>query len=407
MFLLCVNMKPFTEQEIHSARTATKGTRECIHLNNAGASLPSELVVNAMISFMQEEALYGGYETEAKFKEELDHTNALIAQLINAHPDEIALTENASAAWDTAFNGLQFERGDEVITSEMEYASNILALLNAQRLYGIKIKVIANDEQGNFPISALEAAITAATKLIAVTHVPSTAGNILPAALIGEVARKHHITYLIDAAQSVGQMPVDVEAIGCDLLIATGRKFLRGPRGIGFLYVRRQIQDKLQLLSFDGRTITSMTEQNFTVRADARRFQCHEKNPAVTLGFRKAVELALQIGVDRIWQRIQSLSDLLRGKLRAINGITVHDQGDVLCGIVTFSVAGISNAEVKEKLAAKHINVSFGPAKNTLYYMNRKGLDSIVRASVHYYNTEEEIEKLCSELRLLQSVPQL
>lgn len=407
MTLLCADMKPFTQQEIQFVRTATKGTTECIHFNNAGASLPPDMVVNAMVDYMQEEALYGGYETEAKFKEQLDQTNILIAQLINAHPDEIALTENASAAWDTAFNGLQFQQGDEVITSEMEYASNILALLNAQALYGIKIKVIANDAQGNFPISALEAAITPATKLIAVTHVPSTAGNVLPAAKIGEKARKHRITYLIDAAQSVGQMPVDVQAIGCDLLIATGRKFLRGPRGIGFLYVRRQIQDALRLLSFDGRTITSMNEQSFVVRSDARRFQCHEKNPAVTLGFRKAVEYALQTGIDRIWQRIQSLSQLLRNKLHEIDGITVHDQGDELSGIVTFSLAGKPDMAVKEKLAAKHINVTVGPAKNTLYYMNRKGLDSILRASIHYYNTEDEIEKLCSELRLLQGVPQL
>lgn len=393
-------VNPFTEDEIQFIRTATRGTVKSIHFNNAGASLPPEIVVNAMIDFLQEEALHGGYETEAKYHDQLAYTNALVARLINAQPDEIALMENASAAWDMAFNGLYFQQGDEIITSEMEYASNVLGLLNAQKLYGVKIIMIPNDAQGNFPVSALEAAITPKTKLIAVTHVGSTAGNVLPAVLIGEVARKHQVTYLLDAAQSVGQMPIDVEAIGCDMLIATGRKFLRGPRGTGFLYVRRQMLDNLKLFFFDCRTISSMNQQSFVVREDARRFEWHEKNPAVILGLQKAVEYALQTGMDRIWQRVQYLAPLLRQQLREINGITVHDQGDELCGIVTFSLHGVSPAEVKAKLAAKNINVSIGLAKSTLYYMNRKGLDGIVRASVHYYNTEAEIEKLCSVLRM-------
>jgi selenocysteine lyase/cysteine desulfurase len=392
---------PFSEAEIQAFRAATRGTAERIHLNNAGASLPPDAVVNVMVDFLQEEALYGGYETEAKYRAQLDHTHTLIAQLIHANADEIALVENASAAWDIAFNGLNFQPGDEVITSEMEYASNVLGLLNAQKLYGIVIKMIPNDASGNFPVTALEATITPQTKLIAVTQIPSTAGNVLPAAAIGEVARKHKIVYLLDACQSVGQMPVDVQAIGCDMLAVTGRKYLRGPRGSGFLYVRREMQDKLKLMFFDGRTVSSMNQQGFVVRQDARRFEWYEKNFAVVLGLRKAVEYALEIGVERIWQRIQYLSSLLRQGLREIEGATVHDQGDELCGIVTFSLSGVPAMEIKTKLAAKQINVNIGFAKSTLYYMNRKGLDGIVRASVHYYNTEEEIERVCRELSSL------
>ena len=398
-----MEVTPFNKEEIQAFRAETAGTAERIHLNNAGASLPPDIVVNTMVDFLREEALYGGYETEAKYRARLDHTHELIAQLINAHADEIALVENASAAWDIAFNGLHFQPGDEVITSEMEYVSNVLGLLNAQKLYGIVIKMIPNDADGNFPINALEAAITARTKLIAVTHVPSTAGNVLPAAAIGEVARKHQIVYLLDACQSVGQMPVDVQAIGCDMLAVTGRKYLRGPRGSGFLYVRRQMIDKLKLSFFDGRTVTNVNQQGFVVRADARRFEWYEKNPAVILGLQKAVEYVLNIGVERIWQRIQNLMFLFRQRLRELDGIVVHDQGDELCGIVTFSISGVPAAEVRTKLAAKNINVHIGFAKSTLYYMNRKGLDGIVRASVHYYNTEEEIELVCRELRAIGS----
>jgi len=345
--------KPFTEEEVLAFRAETTGTSERIHMNNAGASLPPDVVVKTMVDFLREEALYGGYEIEAKYRTRLDHTHILIAQLINANADEIALVENASAAWEIAFNGIDFQQGDEVIVSEMEYVSNVLGLLNAQNLYGIVIKPISNDKDGNFPIQALEAAITARTKLIAITHIPSTAGNVLPAAEIGEVARKHNILYLLDACQSVGQIPVDVKAIGCDMLAVTGRKYLRGPRGSGFLYVRRQLLDKLKLLFFDGRTVSSLNQQGFVVRPDARRFEWYEKNPAVVLGLQKAVEYALNIGVERIWQRTRDLALLFRQRLGQIDGIVVHDQGDVLCGIVTFSVTGITAAEVRAKLQKK------------------------------------------------------
>jgi selenocysteine lyase/cysteine desulfurase len=196
-------------------------------------------------------------------------------------------------------------------------------------------------------------------------------------------------------------MPVDVQAIGCDMLAVTGRKYLRGPRGSGFLYVRKQMLHKLKLLFFDGRTVSSVNQQGFVVREEAKRFEWYEKNPAVVLGLQNAVEYVLRIGVDRIWQRIQYLAFLFRQRLLQMDGISVHDQGDELCGIVTFSVSGVPAAAVQTKLAAKNINVHIGFAKSTLYYMNRKGLDGIVRASVHYYNTEEEIELVCRELRAI------
>jgi cysteine desulfurase / selenocysteine lyase len=154
-----MDVKPFTAAEIQAIRAETAGTATRIHLNNAGASLPPDVVVKTMVDFLREEALLGGYEIEAKYRAQLDQTHQLIAQLINANRDEIALTENASAAWDIAFNGLHFERGDEVIVSEMEYISNVLALLNAQKSSGIVIKVIANDAAGIFPVQELEAAI--------------------------------------------------------------------------------------------------------------------------------------------------------------------------------------------------------------------------------------------------------
>ncbi|WP_183576337.1 aminotransferase class V-fold PLP-dependent enzyme [Mucilaginibacter sp. X5P1] len=394
---------PFSEQEIQQFRAETKGTAERLHFNNAGSSLPPDVVLGTVVNYLTEEATYGGYEIEYKYNAELNNTYALIARLINADTNEIAIVENASTAWWLAFNGIEFKAGDEIVTSEMEYVTNLISFIHAQKTYGIEIKVIPNDEQGNFSIVALEEAISRQTKLIAITHIASSTGGMMPIIEIGKIARKHGILYLVDACQSAGQVPVDVQEIDCDMLSVTGRKYLRAPRGTGFLYVRKAVQDKLKLQFMDGFTTQWVSETDYKIRDDARRFELYEKNRALTLGLGKAVEYALNIGIDRIWQRVQHLANILRGQLRSIEGITVHDFGDEQCGIVTFTVNGMDGAEVKAKLAEKQINVSVGLAKSTLFFMNKNQLSSVVRASVHYYNTEGEIGAMCDALQYLIS----
>jgi selenocysteine lyase/cysteine desulfurase len=393
-----MEMKTFSEREIQRFRSETKGTSEWIHFNNAGASLPPDEVVETVIHYLNEEASQGGYEMEYKYREQLENVYQLIARLIHAEKDEVAIVENASMAWGLAFNGIEFKKGDVIITSEMEYVTNLLGFLNAEQTHGIQIKVIPNDAEGNFSLQALEEAITAQTRLIAITHIASTAGAVVPVSEIGKIARKHNILYLVDGCQTVGQIPVNVKEIGCDILSATGRKYLRGPRGTGFLYVRKEIQDSLKILFMDGHTAQLKNENAFEIRNDARRFELFEKNRALTLGLGKAIEYALDIGVGRIWQRIQFLATVMRRQLEAIEGISVHDNGEQKCGIVTFSVHGVGSSHVKSELAEKKIHVSVGLAKSTLIYMNRNGLSTVVRASIHYYNTEEEINGMCEAL---------
>lgn len=394
-----MQLSPISEQEIQQIRAETKGTAERIHFNNAGASLPPDVVVETVVNYLHEEAIYGGYETEYKYKDQLDNTYELIARLINAGKDEIALVENASTGWGIAFNGIDFKPGDEIITCEMEYVTNIIGFLNAQKKLGVSLKIIPNDAQGNFPLDVFEQAISPKTKLIAMTQIPSTAGGMIPIVEIGKIARKHEVLYLVDACQSAGQIPLNVEEIGCDMLAVTGRKYLRAPRGTGFLFVRKQVQDKLNTLFMDGFSAPSVSLDNFQLRNDARRFELYEKNRAITLGLGKAVEYALNIGVDRIWQRVQYLANLMRRQLADIDGLTVHDFGDQQSGIVTFSVKGMDSGLVKSTLAENNINVSVGKAISTLIYMNKNHLASNVRASVHYYNTEEEIMMMCDALK--------
>jgi len=388
-----------SEQEVQQLRGETRGTTEKIHFNNAGASLPPDVVVETVMNYLQEEALQGGYEVEAKYHPQLENVYPLIARLINAGTDEVATVENASVGWGIAFNGIDFKTGDEVITSEMEYVTNLIGFLNARKNYGIEIKVIQNDEQGNFSLSALEQAISLKTRLIAITHIASTAGGMTPIVEIGKIARKHQILYLVDACQSAGQVPIDVKEIGCDMLAVTGRKYLRAPRGTGFLYIRKEIQGQLRSFFMDGFSAPIVSETDFKTRDDARRFELYEKNRALTLGLGKAIEYALNIGVGRIWQRVQYLAGELRRELKTIDGITVHDSGDQQCGIVTFSVPGVDSLSVRNQLKAKNINVSIAKAISAVFYMNKNHLSIILRASVHYYNTEDEIKILCDELK--------
>ncbi|SEM49478.1 Selenocysteine lyase/Cysteine desulfurase [bacterium A37T11] len=392
-----MNNNFLSEDEINALRSQTRGCKDIIHFNNAGSSLNPDVVIDTVVDYLQEEATYGGYETENKHYERIEDTYRFIAKLIGAEKEEIALFENASAAWQTAFKGLTFAEGDEIITSELEYVSNLIGLADIQKK-GVKVVVINNDEHGDFPLGKLEAAISPHTKLIAVTHIPSSGGGMIPIEAIGKIAAKHKVLYMVDACQSAGQYPIDVKEIQCDILSATGRKYLRAPRGTGFLFVKKAIQDQLSPMLTDFLAASQVSLNGYTLRQDARRFELYEKSRALTLGLGKAAEYALNIGLDRIWQRVQGLAEYTRTALGNIPNVKVHDHGSEKCGIVTFSVDGFDSMVVKNKLVEHGINVSFGGAHATPLYMEKNQLQGIVRASFHYYNTEAEINKMCSYL---------
>src|SRR5215472_1951613 len=232
--------------DLARAREETHGCRYVTHFNNAGASLMPQPVLDAVIAHLWLEAEMGGYEAEEQSHERIESVYDAVARLLHCHRDEVALIENATRAWDMAFYALPFKAGDRILTTQVEYASNYIAFLQCARKTGAIIDVIPNDDSGCISLEALQNALDEHVKLIAITHVPTNSGLVNPAADVGKIARAAGIPYLLDACQSVGQMPIDVEAIGCDMLSATGRKYLRGPRGTGFLYVRRELMSQLE-----------------------------------------------------------------------------------------------------------------------------------------------------------------
>jgi selenocysteine lyase/cysteine desulfurase len=384
--------------DVQRARHETPGCENVLHFNNAGAALMPQQVLHATIGHLQLEALVGGYEAAAQAHEAVEHVYTAAAALLGCQRDEIAIVENATRAWDMAFYAVPLGPGDRILTAVAEYASNYIAFLQMARKTGAVVEVIPNDESGQISVAALRQAIDDRVKLIAITHVPTNGGLVNPAAAVGKLAREAGVLYLLDACQSVGQMPVDVESIGCDMLSATGRKFLRGPRGTGFLYVRRAILEHLEPPFLDLHAAQWVARDCFEIRPDARRFENWETYYAGKIGLGVAIDYALQWGLDAIWARVSRLAEALRQRLSAVPGVTVRDQGLERCGIVSFDIAGNDADAVQRRLAAERINVSVSRPPSTLLDMEARGLGDLVRASVHYYNTETEIERFCTVL---------
>lgn len=380
--------------DVDRARALTPGTQHVCHLNNAGCALPPQTVIDAVAGYMAREAAIGGYEAEAEHVDALEAVYDSVALLLGAARDEIALVESATAAWNAAFTAIAFQPGDRILTGRSEYASNAINLLLARERHGVEIVVVDDDEHGQISLSALRAAIDERTKLIALTHVATSGGMVNPAAAVGQIAADAGVLYLLDACQSVGQRPIDVTQLRCDLLSSTGRKFLRGPRGTGFLYVRREVLDTLQPHQLDLRSATWTGPDTYAAVPNARRFEEWESNRALQLGLGAAVDHALTWGLDDISHRTTGLATRLRQMLGAHPHVQLHDKGIDLCGIVTFSVDGVDATRVKAVLASEGINTSVTSVTSSQYDFPRRGLNEVVRASPHYYNTEGELARL-------------
>lgn len=382
---------------IDQARSDTPGCSEVLHLNNAGAALPVQKTIDTIVSHLNMEARTGSYEAARIKSERLSSVYDSIAALINARADEIAIVESATRAWDMAFYSIKFEYGDRILVSDSEYASNIIAYSQTEKRHGIAVEVIPGETEGQLSVSALKDMIDDRTKLIAVTHIPSNNGLVQPVALIGEIANKAGICYLLDACQSVGQLPVDVKEIGCDFLSAAGRKYLRGPRGTGFLYARKNIIERSEPPFLDLHA-ARMVGNIYRIRPDAKRFENWEFNVAARLGLGTAVEYALNIDIKEAYSYIQSLARHLRGLLLKIGGVQVHDRGPDPCGIVTFTMENVLPIKIRDGLMRKGINVSV--AEPASRYREEPGdkNPAVVRASAHYYNTPEEMDRFAEEL---------
>jgi selenocysteine lyase/cysteine desulfurase len=379
--------------DIGALRAQTPGCAGRIHLNNAGAALMSQPTLDAMTGQLRREAQIGGYEAAAEAQDAVAAVYAAVAELVGGHSDEIALFDNATHAWNAAFYSARLRPGDQILTGRAEYGSNVLAYWQAAGRAGAEVVVVPDDEHGQLDVAVLERLAGPRTALIGVSHVPTSGGLVQPAAEIGRIAGACGALYLLDATQSAGQFPVNVDTIGCDMLTGTGRKFLRGPRGTGFLWVRTGALERLDPFVAEIGSATWDGRQGFTWASGARRFATWEHSYVNVLGLGAALRQALDIGLEAIGQRAITLGARLRGQLAALSGVTVHDLGQTRCAIVTARIDGLAAEQAAAALARAGINVSTTVPEDNPLDTQARGVHPLIRFSPHYYNTDDEIDR--------------
>ena len=379
--------------DIDKLRADTPGCAKRVHLNNAGAALPPTPVIRAVQEHFALEAEIGGYEAADARADAIDEAYRSVAALIGARPSNIAFTESATASYAQALTSIPFARGDVILTTRNDYVSNQLQFLSLEARLGVRVRRAPDAPNGGVDVDALERIVRSERpKVVCVTHVPTNSGLVQDVERIGRICREHDVLYVVDACQSVGQMPVDVRAIGCDFLSATSRKFLRGPRGAGFLYASDRILERgLAPLMIDLHGAEWIAEDRYRLVDDAKRFETFEFAWALVLGLGAAARYALDVGLDEIERRARALAARLRAGLAAIDGVRVLDRGPELCAIVSAALPRDPRA-VMLALRERGINVNAQARPSALLDFDAKGVTASLRMSPHYYNTEAEID---------------
>jgi selenocysteine lyase/cysteine desulfurase len=390
---------------LRQLRADTPGVRHRIHFNNAGAGLMPRPVVEAVQAHTALEAEIGGYEAADARSDAIAEFYAATGELLGTAPENIAFAPSATDAYSRALSSIPFDPGDVILTTRDDYVSNQIAFLSLRRRFRIDVVHAQNLPGGGVDVEELATlARSKRPRLVAVTHIPTNSGLVQPVAEIGALCRELDLLYLVDACQSAGQLPLDASEIGCDFLSATGRKFLRGPRGSGFLFVSaRALAAGLEPLFIDMRGADWTGPDAYAPAATAARFEDWEFSYAAVLGEAAAVRYALGIGLEPIWERSAALAAELRAKLAAIDGVRVLDRGPELCAIVTFVHPAREADELHGELEARRINSAVSSRTTARYDFEEKGVESAVRLSPHYYNTEEEVDEVVAAVAELTS----
>jgi selenocysteine lyase/cysteine desulfurase len=389
--------------DIQRLRAETPGCQERVHLNNAGSALMPAPVVRAIQDHIALESRIGGYEAAEARDDAVQAAYRSVADLIGAQSRNIAFTENATASFTQALSSIPLERGDVILTTRNDYASNQIQLLSLQARLGVQILRAPDRREGGVDTQAMAELIRRRRpKLVCVTHVPTNSGLIQDVHAIGSVCRDAGVLYLVDACQSIGQLPIDVAQVQCDFLSASARKYLRGPRGAGFLYVSDRVLDQgLEPLYIDMRGADWIAADHYRARPDARRFENWEFAWALVLATGEAARYAAAIGIEPIRRRVATLASRVRAGLGNIGQVRLLDRGSELCGIVSAAIAGHDPAALVSALRGRGINTSAQAREYAVIDYDEKQVTASLRISPHYYNTEEEIDLALSAIREL------
>jgi len=387
-------LTPPLPPELAQWRADTPGCTRLVHLNNAGAALMPRVAHDAMLRYLALEQELGGYEAADAQVENIEASYAAMARLLGTKPRNVGLMQNSTVAFAQAISAFDFGPGDVVLTSRSDYASNQIMYLSLARRRGVQIVRAPDAPEGGVDPEAVRQLIARRRPaLVALTWIPTNSGLVQPVEAVGRICREAEVPYLIDGCQAAGQLPIDVNALHCDYFSGTARKFLRGPRGLGFLYVSdRALQGGAHPLLVDMHG-ADWTEANaFELHPGARRFETWEFAYALVMGLGAAAEYALKVGIEATGERACQLAEYARARLANSPGVRVLDRGPELCAIVTIAIADRDTTDIKLALRARRINTSSPQREDAVIDMDEKQTASALRISPHYYNTTEEID---------------
>ena len=389
-----------SESALRQWRADTPGCAHRVHLNNAGAALMPRRVLECITGHLQLESEIGGYEAADAQAEAVERTYAEIATLVNASPRNMAIVANATAGFIQALSSFDFAAGDTIVTSRCDYTSNQIQYLALARRLGVRVLHAADLPEGGIDAASVrEIGSRTRPRLVAVSWVPTNSGLVQDVEAVGAVCEELGIPYIVDACQAAGQIPIDVTRLKCDYLSATARKFLRGPRGIGFMYASdRALARGDHPLFVDMRGASWAEADRYELVESARRFEDWEFPYALVLGLGEAARYARTVGLDLAQQRAFALAAYARERLAEIPGARVLDRGRVRCAIVTAAMAGRPATDLAAALRARRINTSASLRWYGILDFDAKGVESALRISPHYYNTVAEIDLLIDAL---------
>lgn len=370
------------------------------YFNHAGCSLITARTKGAVVEQLEREEHLGSFKAEQAAASEMRALYALAGKAVGAAGDDMALTDSHTTGWTKALHALNIQSGDVLLTTQSEWGGNLKALHHLAHRVGAVVKLVQADERGVTRLEHLMALMTAKVKLISVTWLGSNGGHLEPAQAIGAVARDHGVPYFLDASQVVGQMPVDVKALGCDVLTTPGRKWLRGPKGTGLMYLRAEFLAQLQQAgAFDGLLAPGTT-------LTAKHFETPSTSWPVHMGLKAALEQFHALGAQALQDQILANTRCIWDGLRTVPQVRFLSDGMPQHGLLSFTVAGHTAAEVKAYLMAQGMEVAANQAAFTPLDMHARHLDAVVRVSAHASTAAEDLEDLVRALHgLCNSTP--
>lgn len=388
----------FTSEDLNLVRQDTPGLSSRVHLDNCGSSLMPRPVIDVMKAFLDSEMHLGGYVAQEQHSATLSAVYTSLASLFGGQKTDYALTGGAVDAWSRAFYSIPLGSNDNIVTMYNEYCSNYVSCLQRAKNEGVEVRVARPDASGKLDLNHLSKLIDDNTKIVSITHVPSSSGQVADVAAIATIAKKYGAIYLLDACQSVGQMPVNFERIGCDIATATSRKFLRGPRGVGFMYINEATRRRIEPAMLTNQSAAWSKDNEYELLGDATMFEMWERSCLNQLGFGAALKYLLDFGADKLMGQTQEVAASLRQAIYTQSGIVPVCQPDANAAIITFNKEGRVAADIRAELAKRDITVQVSSVFHTRLDLGARNIQSAIRVSPHYYNSLAEFDQFLTAL---------